>query len=570
MAKNLRCNLPEEDRARVFGYFEDHPFLDDAEESQMSACFNQYLFYEPFGTRNYRECHCTTCGAFAFPVDEAPKFFKMKHGDLIDCPHCGAGVEMKALGKMRNLGSLNNEERRFSIFRSAPDGGLLVVSGWGHKYYSWGDLSPVVGFREKKRQYFAPGVRMRWKRTWSYAGLCNTGPASPAGWESCEFMAEPHQPSMNYTSDGSYFPICAERIADTKLRYCQLEGWYHERCKVWITVPTEPVRYIHKYLAAYTAYPHLEMAYKLGFYKAVDELVLENVKNAKLLNWNADTSWGFLRLNKVDGRAFIKAEGGLDLLRAYQSAQKQNKGLTMHDFLCMAQRVGGEANAGRLYDAANKAGCTIVEASNYVDRQKMNDRAGAVLQMWNDYLDFARALGYDLARRDVVLPKNLRDRHDAAAETVVMMGIQVGDPRFNKRLRQLDQMYSFDFNGYSIVVPCSVGAIIEEGAVLGHCVGGYAARHMEGKVDILFLRKSRKKGTPFITIEMRHRKSGTDPVIIAQIHGYHNDFFRNGKSGHPRQQYAWFLDVWMDWLAHGSKRDKDGKPILPNRKEHSA
>lgn len=141
---------------------------------------------------------------------------------------------------------------------------------------------------------------------------------------------------------------------------------------------------------------------------------------------------------------------------------------------------------------------------------------------------------------------------------------------YRKRVKELETMYSFDYNGYSIVVPASAQAIVEEGKVLGHCVGGYAARHLEGQTDILFLRKTRKKGTPYITIEMHHRGSRTAPVFIAQIHGYRNDNYGKRGHGNPRQKYAWFLDVWMDWLGHGSKRDKAGKPILPKAKEVTA
>lgn len=570
MGRNLPCNLPEADRERVFGYFEDHPWLDEAAEAQMSACFSQYLFYETWGTRNYRDCHCTHCGGYSLYADDMPTFFKKKHGDDITCPQCGGDVAMVALGKMKNLSTLNNEERRFSIFRPAPDGGLLVISGWGTKYYTWGDLSPVVGFREKERQYFAPGVRMRWKRTWTYGGPCGTGTAHPVGWEPCDSMAEPFNPSINRTSDGSYYLICPERIGDTALRYCQLEDWYHDRCKVWLTDTGDSVRYIHKFLAAYTAYPYIEMGCKLGFYTAVDELVLENKKNAQLLNWNAPTSWGFLRLNRRDGRAFLRAEGSLDLLKAYRQAQKEGGAPSLQTFLELAAKVGGEKNAGLLYRTARKAGCTITEAINYVDRHKDLGRAGTVIQMWSDYLYFAAALDYDLSRRDVALPKDLQERHDAAAETSKILGKQLTDKRYAKRTESLRKMYEFEYGGYCIVVPASAEAIVQEGRALQHCVGGYAARHMKGDIDILFLRKARRKGVSFITMELRRRKSAADPVSIAQIHGYQNDYYGRGEYGHPKEQFAWFLEVWTDWLAHGSKRDSSGKPILPKRKEHSA
>lgn len=572
MARNLRCNLSPEEQEKVFCYFPDRFFPDDAEDAQMRLCFPQYLFFEQYGTRNYRECYCSNCGGFSVYSNEMPVFFKEKHGYNIDCPQCGEGVELKALGKMRNLSTLSEHELRFSIFRPAPDGGLLVISGWGIRCYAWGDLSPVVSFREKERQYFAPGRRMRWKRVWEFDGICNTGPAHPVGWEPCEYMAEPHRPTINLTSDGSYFLICSERIEATDLRYCQLEDWYHDRCKVWISDTREPVRFVHKYLSAYTEYPRMEMAVKMGFCGVVDELVLEDRKNARMLNWSAGTSWGFLRLSKADCRAFLRAECRSDQLRLYQEVKKQMPDLSMNGFLALADRVGSESNASILLRATRMAGCSITEGVNYAERQvaQQSSRMGAVLQLWVDYLSFAKTLEYDLTRRYVVLPKDLKDRHDAAAATVSILGKQIKDARCKKRIERLNSMYSFDFNGYSIVVPENAEAIVEEGRVLGHCVGGYAARHMNGQVDILFLRRSRKKSTPYITIELQHRTGPTSPARIAQIHGYHNDCFGRRGHGNPREQFAWFLDVWLDWLAHGSKRDAAGKPILPKTKEVTA
>lgn len=572
MARNLRCNIPADDQERIFSYFPDRLWPDDAEELQMRQAFRNYLFFEQYGTKNYRECYCSNCGGYSVYAEEMPAFFKQKHGATVICSQCGEEVELKALGKMRNLSTLNDQEVRFSVFRPAPDGGLLVISGWGTRYFSWGDLMPAVGFREKERQYFAPGKRMRWKRVWEYAGLCNTGPAHPVGWEPCEFMAEPHHPTINWTSDGSYFLICPERIEDTALRWCQLEEWYYDFRKVWITDTREPVRFVHKYLSAYTEFPRMEMAVKMGFIEAVDDLVLDGKKNARILDWTADTSWGFLRLNKPDCKAFLRAKLGSNELRLYREVKNQMPQLSMNRFLELADRVGSDTNASKLIRATRMAKCSIAEGINYTERQMARQSAGMshILQLWTDYLSFAQTLDYDLSRVDVVLPKDLRERHDAAADTVSILKLRNQEAQYTKRINRLNEMYTFDYCGYSIVVPSRAEDIVREGRTLHHCVGGYAARHMDGKVDILFLRKSRKKSRPFITIEMEHRCGPTDQVRIVQIHGYRNDNYADGRRGHPEKQFAWFLDEWMDWLRHGSKRDKNGRPILPQRKEAQA
>ena len=108
--------------------------------------------------------------------------------------------------------------------------------------------------------------------------------------------------------------------------------------------------------------------------------------------------------------------------------------------------------------------------------------------------------------------------------------------------------------GYLIRVPTLAAEIRTEGNALKHCVGGYADRHMSGETTILFLRSSEQPDEPLCTIEMR-----SDGVTIRQIHGYRNDYGRES----PMILYKMFLDIWLPWLAAGSRRDKQGRPILP-------
>ncbi len=128
MGKNLRTKMSPERQAEVLGYF-DKPFgfaLDLAEETQMKELMEQYLFYDTGWTeRNIRACYCTRCGGFdQFRRDGWNPFWEAHHNDVTECPNCGSDVTMKALGRMSNFSSINDaDERRFSIFRAAPDGG---------------------------------------------------------------------------------------------------------------------------------------------------------------------------------------------------------------------------------------------------------------------------------------------------------------------------------------------------------------------------------------------------------------------------------------------------------------
>ena len=143
--------------------------------------------------------------------------------------------------------------------------------------------------------------------------------------------------------------------------------------------------------------------------------------------------------------------------------------------------------------------------------------------------------------------------------------------KYKARYQNLKKLYEFSCGDLVIVVPESSQDIVTEGKVLHHCVGGYADRHIKGTVDILFLRHVRKPNVPFLTIEMRPRKSPLDKIDLFQIHGYQNERYqKQGQHVDMEDKYAWFLDAWFAWMRAGSKRDKNGKPVLPAGKEQTA
>ncbi|MEI3089713.1 MAG: PcfJ domain-containing protein [Oscillospiraceae bacterium] len=176
------------------------------------------------------------------------------------------------------------------------------------------------------------------------------------------------------------------------------------------------------------------------------------------------------------------------------------------------------------------------------------------VQLWADYLRMARELGYDLTEATVAMPKDLRERHDAAAELLEIRKDQAATAAYAKRYKQLCRKYEFALSGLRIVVPKSGSEIVREGKTLHHCVGGYAARHMSGKTTILFLRHEKRPERPWMTIEL----TGKD--TIRQIHGYKNEGYNHAQD--PEERYAWFLDAWLGWVHAGSRRDKQKQPIL--------
>lgn len=213
---------------------------------------------------------------------------------------------------------------------------------------------------------------------------------------------------------------------------------------------------------------------------------------------------------------------------------------------------------------------------------------GSALRCWEDYLTAAEAMGYQLHHENVLLPKNLGAAHDEATaqhrerlererriEQERQTAQKLADQRerdllmadtYAERKVKLEGKYSFELDGYLIRIPDSGEEILAEGRKLQHCVGGYARRHMEGKVTILFMRKVKKPDEPWLTIEMNGNR-------LVQIHGFRNEgmYTEKGRfAPDPREFYREFLDTWLDWLKKGSKRDEHGNPKLPRKKGAAA
>ena len=127
----------------------------------------------------------------------------------------------------------------------------------------------------------------------------------------------------------------------------------------------------------------------------------------------------------------------------------------------------------------------------------------------------------------------------------------------------LEKLYGAEIDGFIIRAPKDRMEIMEEGIALAHCVGGYADRHMKAITTILFMRPVEEPDKPFLTIEM-------DGKTMRQIHGYKNEglYMKGGRfAPDPREVYRETLDRWLKWIANGSKRDKQGRPMLPKKKK---
>lgn len=560
---NPKCTLPEEKRAEALETLSDWGLSVEEEES-IRELFPQYLFFR----NEYRDdgwnvsgpirlCTCTACGE-SFEAERGNYKRGRLHHEKCNCPQCGKTVEGIATHKYRyNMPSLERWVK-VAVARAGDDGALLIQAGNARRRFDWDNLTGEISWYPTKRYYFSRAGAAVWTQTVTHWGC---GPLDPTEYAMTPMktICEPFPPNLcGYCDyDGEYMVIgLADALPETDLRYCQILEFYEQYmgCN-----GGRPVNGVMKYLGWACVHPQIEMAVKMGFSGAVLELIQEGRKNAKLLNWNAKNPAGFLRMSAQEAKSFLREEMDLADLKDWRSFPE----LKLKQYIEIRETVGGRKEMKQLMECCRKAKVTAKQGSNYFRSLQPTCARYAVpaeriLREWNDYLDMALRLGYDLDEKTVTMPKNLQERHDQAAETITVRKNQEELKKYKTRRKQLEKKYAFRMGEYCILIPKGSEEIVAEGKTLHHCVGGYAARHIEGKTTILFLRKARTPGRSFLTIELKEDRGR---IGIRQIHGYRNENY--GGAAEPEKRFGWFLGPWLEWVNSGSERDRNGNPVLP-------
>lgn len=536
---------------------EDFPGIEDtgAVIRQVNRLFDPYVFFERH--KDSIELWCSCCLRHG-EIDIPPRtvttveyeLLYNKHNMHVTCPYCGARATYK---NARRLGKKTRLPQYLPVVLLAEkDGDLYARAYWTRKTYATLDGAPE--FYLVEGYHFTPGMATMYAQ--SYSGFTPhsvSGSYDPVH----RVVTEPFtEGSYYYFRYRPYVVLGLDAIGKSAFRYCGYESFERGIDAVW-GLETVRTRYdMMKFLAAASIYPRqIEMLLKINCGELVYDLVCGRRKNRDIFDWSRDNYLDAFGLSKTEMRAWRESGAELEAIAWYRRLRRA--GLTesfetlkyldemcpytfqMKDFVRLCCRAG--VKPARLAGYLSQGQKTIPENE---------------IQTYKDYLDMAKALGWDMKNDTVRLPKDLHRRHDEAVIEINIKlaneGIKLADGSLIKRRAK----YNFEMGDYLIRCAVSADEIIREGKTLQHCVGGYAQRHMSGALAICFLRRKDAPHKSLYTIEMQGNR-------LMQIHGFQND--RN--AANPRTTMAWMIKPWLDWIAKGSKRDKDGKPRLPKKKE---
>ena len=278
----------------------------------------------------------------------------------------------------------------------------------------------------------------------------------------------------------------------------------------YIPEPEKEYSAVHYYIAA-ARYPDFEMIVKSGMKFLTRALIYQIGSGYRS---RGKTHYDRLGIRKDRLKDLIKAEGNVNILKAYQIERKAKKRWSPEEIKAVTHRINtGTRGELKILSEIYKYASPL-KIERYIEKIIQNEGCGAFGE-YTDYIWMRKEMGYDLSDEIILFPKELHRRHnEMVLETEKAeldkraKGVLERYPNIEKLYKKLSDKYSAAAGGLIIRPAKNAAEIVMEGRLLHHCVGGdmYLSRHSNGDSVILFLRKISDKDTPYITVEIKGTK----------------------------------------------------------------
>lgn len=480
------------------------------------------------------------------------------HGDAVLCPWCGSPVEVIRAATLRR-NCWHETAETTAMTASTLQGGELVLSGWRAQRRVYRDGHEEVAIDPMEAYVFHGNEACKltgWRNAYGH------------GEYYIELKREWGQPkdwSESWGSEGEIYGLTEELIQGSSMPHCKLVE-YMRMQKVKKVYPVA-------YLRLYQMHPQVENLLMNGLPMLLAELidkeiggrVWSNNKKGRLLldeiNWDEREPAKMLGLNREELRMAQDMGWCAFLWRLYIMAREKGERLSEDD-LINAHRLGDEGAIDLVEQGP--VGKSIAYLLRQIERYGENEETDPYVvveeflgvQMLLDYWNMCEALGMDLSNKHVRFPRDLCQAHDQVMDMRREWRANQLEGKFREREESLNK-YSFQWDGLIIRPAASQKELNEEGKQLHHCVGTYGEKHASGKSAIFFIRRVDEPENPFFTLEL-------DEVKLEVLQN-------RGKCNCARtEEVKKFEAMWMKWIRAGCRRDKDGRPVLPDKKEMCA
>ena len=433
---------------------------------------NRLLIYD--GKKN--RAVCTSCGC---EWDIYPGEYSKMHGLKDTCPECGEVVTCVSAG----IGRAKYEElHRLMTF--ASDGkSLWIVQN---------DI--FVHFREFSKAQLGIHacevfkINAEEQRHWRYRDGFWSGSAYWEEIKSFNPAPLPHAPYYGSKWRQHIFTEDIESIIENSdCRYLIGEDLYDQLS--WASVAT--------WIALQMKYPALELLRKGGFNKlAKSRLTNTGYSNyGNAINIRAKSIEKAIRLPKKWEKALRKAGISEKItsreLKEFQKADDSLRQAAVDNWDAYTKLITSWRSEEYMLEIRKRT--TIEKYLYYMGGQSTHDPT-----MYVDYIENAYHLGWDLRRKSIMFPPNLKEAHDKAASLRDMEKNAERDMKI--RMHAIDIDYQIH-DLIAIPARCQQD-LNNESSALHHCVKTYGDRVADGRTLIYFVRRVCLPDEPYYTLEI--------------------------------------------------------------------
>ena len=483
-----------------------------------------FLFYRK--DKKKADIYCTACHD-RFETAGKAVLSILKHKSDGECPYCHNKVQFRQMDRGRRTYRYYDN---FAVFENNGEG-VRISCVTVYQSFEEDIMEPVYDYHEAVRYELEKGRSAEYRKSYN----CKTNE-----YEWRQLRRKPKEPlfvsggfGMGYNG---YHVVNFKAIDNSFLCYLfKSEDSYPQMLITWY--------------CRYAEHPQLEYLVHGGL-NTLAEAYVEGGINLTRINWNTNDLKKMLRLNKNEIE-YLKASEGRDY-NAYIHFRREcycgsDPNETIRYFRDFSYTVS------RVLAISRKTGISRKKVMDNALKAKKSEGVTFYLHLWTDYLRECELLEYDLHDEAVAMPKDLAAAHERTAmiikiESDAMVRKQIEKSNETRK----DMRYTDEKRGLVVLVPESVEDIAREGRMLSHCVGGYAQRHAEGKLHILFVRRKDAPDKPYYTMEVDLAGK------IVQCRGYKNNMEHNGGVPKPKEIIE-FEAEYQEYLTRLFKKMLSGK-----------
>lgn len=450
------------------------------------------------------DCYCTACHTRYTDSKYSPKNYKHKKDGI--CSNCGSGVEFRQMDRGR---ATYYFIKNFAVFEGAGD--LMRIDCIRARQEFIGDeLEPEIHSYSIARYELRPGKAVQFKCCFKEDGY---------KWIPKKTRAiEPNFASGFWYRDSNYTLINHEAVEHSFLRY------------LFKNEIDLPALYI-QWLCRYAEHPQLEYFLHGGLpiiaRKYVEQSLHYDIISGDStysrirFNWKSNDLKKILHLTKPELEYFIETSGDY-----YASYIKWRKDFFRGKTPAETVKYFSEFKGTKRYieEIEQKTSIDRKKIMDYALKRQNNQGTTFFLICYRDYINECVELKYDMQSTAITMPKDMFAMHERTSQILRSIRDKEENAALHKSDKKRQGLEVTDFElGLVLRLPRSIREISDEGASLNHCVGGYAERHANGKLTIMFLRTLSHPETPYYTMEV------ANDLHIVQCRGYRNNNANNPK-----------------------------------------